>query len=60
MKEAKIIINGKIYTLYEFEILPRSEPNLTEAIHEEMRRKEKISRERDWKHRARSNYQRKK
>ena len=46
--------DGKVYTIYEY-LEPIAESQ-TALIADEMRRKEKKCRERDWKQRARRNY----
>ena len=53
----QVIINGKVYTI--FEMVPTVVDNKVELIKEEMEKKEKHMRERDWKQRARYNYRKK-
>lgn len=53
----EIIFNGQVYTI--FEMVPALEDNKTGLIKEEMRKKEKHTRERDWKQMARNNYRKK-
>lgn len=49
--------DGKVYTIFEYlEPIAESQASL---IADEMKRKEKKSRERDWKQRARYNYRKK-
>lgn len=50
--------DGKVYTIFEY-LEPITESR-TAIIANEMKRKEKKSREQDWKQRARYNYHRKK
>lgn len=54
---AEVIINGKVYIIYEN--LPTIEPDKTELIITEMERREKKFREQDWKQRARKGYHKK-
>lgn len=49
--------DGKVYTIFEY-LEPIAE-SLASLIADEMKRKEKKSRERDWKQRARYNYRKK-
>ena len=54
----QVIINGQVYTIYE--MLPVVlEDNQIGLIKEEIRKKEKHTRERDWKQMARQNYRKK-
>ncbi len=53
----QVIINGKVYTV--FEMVPVVEDSKDGLIKEEMEKKEKHMRERDWKQRARYNYRKK-
>jgi len=52
-----IIINEQVYIIYEK--VPGLEDNEIGLIKEEMRKKEKHTRERDWKQMARNNYRKK-
>lgn len=54
---AQVIINGQVYTI--FEMAPVVMGNKVGLIKEEMRKKEKHTRERDWKQMARNNYRKK-
>ena len=49
--------DGKVYTIFEY-LEPITESQ-TALIADELKRKEKKSRERDWKQRARYNYRKK-
>ena len=49
--------DGKVYTIFEY-LEPITESQ-TALIADEMKRKEKKSRERDWKQRTRYNYRKK-
>ena len=53
---SQVIINGKLYTIYE--IVNRDFPQIQilPNYHQEMRKKEKISRESSWKQMSRFNY----
>lgn len=51
------IINGQLYTI--FGMVSALEDNEIGLIKEEMRKKEKYTRERDWKQMARQNYRKK-
>lgn len=53
----EIVFNGQVYTI--FEMVPVLEDNKTGLIKEEIRKKEKHTRERDWKQMARNNYRKK-
>lgn len=53
---SQVIMNGKVYTI--FEKLPEIQPSLN-LVHEEMQRKEKKTREQDWKQMARKGYRKK-
>lgn len=49
--------DGKVYTIYEY--LEPIDKSQKEIVIREMERKEKKSREQDWKQRARYNYRKK-
>lgn len=53
----EFIINGEVYAV--FGMVPGLEDNKSGLIKEEMRKKEKHTRERDWKQMARNNYRKK-
>lgn len=53
----EFVINGEVYTI--FEMVPVVVDNKVGLIKEEMRKKEKHTRERDWKQMARNNYRKK-
>lgn len=59
--ERKVIIDGKEYTLYEKapNVAPDFDTYTNRALRLEMRRREKKSREQDWKQRARKGYHKK-
>ena len=53
----QVIISGRSY--YIFEMVPVVMDNKVGLIKEEMKKKEKHTRERDWKQMARQNYRKK-
>ena len=52
---AQMIINGKIYTIFEMNPYALEDRQIN-LIKEEVSKKEKHTRERDWKQMARKNY----
>ena len=54
---AQAIINGRVYIIYEN--IPTVQDSNVSLLMEEMRRREKHTRERDWKRRAVTGYRKK-
>ena len=54
----QIIISGHVYTTYEMNPCTLEDEQIS-LVADEMKRKEKKRRERDWKQRARCNYRKK-
>jgi hypothetical protein len=52
---AQVIINGQVYTIYEMNPYALEDRQIS-LIKEEVSKKEKHTRERDWKQMARQNY----
>ena len=54
----QVIINGQVYTIYEMNPYALEDQQIA-LIKREVRKKEKHTRERDWKQMARQNYRKK-